>query len=94
MCPESPRWLISKGKFEQAEKTLRYIAKVNGRELPTEFSSIIRDNELSSIDKKVSFFTDLSTNLRSYTHLQTHIGFQSVYIDIKKKRKHFLYINL
>ena len=56
MCPESPRWLISKGKFEQAEKTLRYIAKVNGRELPTEFSSIIRDNEQSSIDKKVSFY--------------------------------------
>jgi Sugar (and other) transporter len=29
--PESPRWLISKGKYKQALAVYKHIAKLNGR---------------------------------------------------------------
>ena len=31
--PESPRWLIQKGKFQEAIKSFRYIAHFNGVEI-------------------------------------------------------------
>ena len=34
IIPESPRWLLSRGKTEQAEKIIRKCAKVNGVTLP------------------------------------------------------------
>ena len=34
LFPESPRWFISKGCHDQAEKTLKKIAHVNGCHLP------------------------------------------------------------
>jgi len=35
IIPESPRWLIAKGNFEQLEKDVRKTAKVNKTEFPT-----------------------------------------------------------
>jgi len=34
LVPESPRWLIAKGKLEQAESTLKKAAEINNIELP------------------------------------------------------------
>lgn len=31
LLPESPRWLMSKGKFDRGEEVLRNIAKINHR---------------------------------------------------------------
>jgi len=35
--PESPRWLLTNGRVEEAEKIVRDIARVNGRVLPASF---------------------------------------------------------
>ena len=32
--PESPRWLLAKGRFEEALQVLEVLAKVNGKVVP------------------------------------------------------------
>ena len=38
IIPESPRWLVVKGKVEKAEKTMRWIGDVNGSPLADDFT--------------------------------------------------------
>lgn len=42
VLPESPRWLLSKGKFENASKILEKLAKVNGKEFPISFKQQLK----------------------------------------------------
>ena len=34
LCPESPRWLVSRERYTEAEAILQKVADINGRELP------------------------------------------------------------
>lgn len=37
VLPESPRWLLARGRFDEAEKILNTMARVNGRSLPPNY---------------------------------------------------------
>ena len=41
LLPESPRWLIAKGKSKQAKKLMKKAAKMNGKTIPKELIEAI-----------------------------------------------------
>lgn len=43
VMPESPRWLLAQGKFEEALTILEIMAKVNGKILPNSFRIKLHD---------------------------------------------------
>lgn len=46
--PESPRWLLANGKFEEALKILETLAKINKRELPSSFKQQLKQKMMFS----------------------------------------------
>ena len=46
MVPESPRWLVTKGRFDEALKILKTGAKMNKKTLPS-------DNEMIEMMEKI-----------------------------------------
>ncbi|KAJ2951330.1 hypothetical protein O0L34_g5731 [Tuta absoluta] len=61
LLPESVRWCLSKGKYEQAETTLRNIAKTNGKEFSEKSAAELKqaaevrnDEDKAAIENKES----------------------------------------
>lgn len=50
--PESPRWLLAKGKLEEALKVLETMARVNGKEFPESFHSKLEERVLQEKHRK------------------------------------------
>ena len=42
ILPESPRWLLTKGKEEEAMEVIKYIGRVNNREFPDHLMVVIK----------------------------------------------------
>lgn len=57
IMPESPRWLLAKGKLEEALKILEIMAKINEKELPESFrlklEERVRKEKLRNKKKKI-----------------------------------------
>ncbi|XP_044266487.1 carcinine transporter [Tribolium madens] len=78
--PESPRWLLAKGRFEEASRILESLARVNKQELPSSFKQqlkqkMLRTRTLSEEEsyKKIPNCTELcaTPNMRLKTILIT-----------------------
>ncbi|CAG9854103.1 unnamed protein product [Phyllotreta striolata] len=94
LLPESPRWLMARGKFDKAERILQKMARINGKQLPNDFvNKCEKENRPSHSPttgnprKKLNYgIKDLfeSKNLRWKTIIITFLWFTntSVYVGL------------
>ena len=60
--PESPRWLLSRGKTEDGVKLLKKMARVNDREIPQEVIKELQSNPVETEQETKENFLDLIKN--------------------------------
>ncbi|XP_050549532.1 carcinine transporter isoform X2 [Spodoptera frugiperda] len=54
VLPESPRWLLMRERLEEANNVLKTIARVNGKELPEEFTNKLQKQVIEQKEKGVT----------------------------------------
>ncbi|CAF0825280.1 unnamed protein product [Adineta ricciae] len=52
ILPESPRWLISKGRFDEGEQVLRKIAKMNGHKFDTNAFEQLKQEQIEIMSQE------------------------------------------
>ncbi|CAH1644866.1 unnamed protein product [Spodoptera littoralis] len=54
VLPESPRWLLMRERLEEANSVLKTIARVNGKELPEEFTNKLQKQVIEQKEKGIT----------------------------------------
>lgn len=75
--PESPRWLISQNRQDEALAIIEHIAKKNRRKLPPDFERLQPEDAVCENEKQVPSFMDLfrTPQIRKYTFILMYIWF-------------------
>jgi hypothetical protein len=50
VLPESPRWLLARGRYDEAEEVLKTMARVNGKVLPANYWVMLKVNQKYTSD--------------------------------------------
>ena len=54
LLPESPRWLLTQGRHQEAVKIVRHMAAINGKDLPDHIQIILYSTDSNTdIDTKI-----------------------------------------
>ncbi|CAG9800802.1 unnamed protein product [Chironomus riparius] len=92
--PESPRWLVATHKYEKAAKVMKTIARFNGKTLPANYESTLKERTMAyenmqnmqSTEKQSYGICDLfaTANMTRKTTIITFIWFciTSVYVGL------------
>ncbi|XP_069462916.1 solute carrier family 22 member 2-like isoform X1 [Ambystoma mexicanum] len=75
--PESPRWLISQNRHDEAKAIIDHIAKKNRRKLPPDFESLQSADAACENEKQTPAFLDMvrTPQIRKYTFILMYIWF-------------------
>ena len=72
---ESPRWLLSRGKYAEAEKIIRNVAEVNDKKLPDPLF-----NEAEMVKHMVSITVSMGADVMSRRQVQDYFNNKNVKI--------------
>ncbi|XP_069136162.1 solute carrier family 22 member 13-like [Argopecten irradians] len=75
LVPESPRWLVMKGRFDEAEHVVKRIAKFNKLPYPADIMAAIRKEGVPFQDKTRKQYTALDLMKTSVTRNRTFLFF-------------------
>lgn len=87
VLPESPRWLYTTGRMERAEKAVKYVARVNGKEFSDQLRTRAFDQDVvltRSSDLKTIELEEISES--SERKVQTPAPSEDSYFHIFKSR--------
>ncbi|KAL0861764.1 hypothetical protein ABMA27_009240 [Loxostege sticticalis] len=71
LIPESPRWLVGRGRIAEAEKVFRNLARMNGIDLPRGFLvEIHKKNKEEDAEAEVTMLRNVNGHITGFPELQ------------------------
>ena len=75
LLPESPRWLVSKGRHEEATAVLRHIAETNGVTAPADLARRVEQLSLETQEQSLGYLSLFQGRVLATRTVLTTVGF-------------------